>query len=142
MWQMFVPELIRASTSCGLIVFGVSKNIMLIFYRATIESILQYGITSWFGNLIVKSKTQIFNLVKTASKIMETPAPLNPQELFDQATISQAKTIQSDSSHLLYPEYILLNSGRRHRVSLCKHNRYTHSSPFQSSSSMRNGDQD
>ena len=81
MWQMFVPELIRASTSCGLIVFGVSKNIMLIFYRATIESILQYGITSWFGNLTVKSKTQISNLVKTAGKIIGTPALLNPQEL-------------------------------------------------------------
>lgn len=86
---------------------------MLIFFRATTESILRYGITNWFGNLTVKSKTQIFNLVKTAGTIMGTPAPLNPQDHFDQATISQAKSILSDSSHLLYPEYILLNSGRR-----------------------------
>ena len=93
-------------------VFGVCKNIMLIFYRATIETILRYGITSWFGNLTVKSKTQIFNLVKTAGRIMGTPAPLNPQELFDQATIMQAKTILSDNSHVLSSEFALLNSGK------------------------------
>ena len=108
-------------------VFGVSKNIMIIFYRATIESILRYGITSWFGNLTVKSKTQIFNLVKTVGKIIGTPVPLNPQELFEQTTIRQAQTILSDSSHPLHSEYSLLNSGRRYRVSLCKHNRYKHS---------------
>ncbi len=66
--------------------FGVCKNIMLIFYRATIESILRYGITSWFGNLNVKSKTLILNLVRVASKIMGH-SPLNPQELFDQASL-------------------------------------------------------
>ena len=69
--------------------FGVSKHIMLIFYRATIESSLRYGVTSSFGNLTVKSKTQIFDLVKTEGKIIGTPVPLNPQKLFDQATISK-----------------------------------------------------
>ena len=101
--------------------FRVSKHIMLIFSRVTIESILLYGITSWFGNLTVKSKTQIFNLVKTAGKMIGTPVPLNPQEFVDPATLSQAQTILSVSSDLLYSEYILWNSGRRYRVSLCKY---------------------
>lgn len=39
-------------------VFGVCKNIMLIFYRATIESVLRYGITCWFGNLTVKHRAE------------------------------------------------------------------------------------
>ncbi|XDV36635.1 hypothetical protein PO909_006381 [Leuciscus waleckii] len=108
-------------------VFGVCKNIMLIFYRATIESILRYGITSWFGNLTVKTKGQIFNLVRTAGKIMGTPAPLNPQEFFEQAIFNQAKNTVSDNSHVLFPEFDLLNSGKRYRVPLCKYNRYKRS---------------
>lgn len=107
--------------------FGVSKNIMLIFYRATIESIIRYGITSWFGNLTVKSKTQIQNLVKMAGKIMGFPAPLSPHHLFEQATVRQAENILSDTTHALTSEYVLLNSRRRFRVPLCKHNRFKHS---------------
>ena len=30
-----------------------SRNIMLTFYGASIESVLRYGISSWFGNLTV-----------------------------------------------------------------------------------------
>lgn len=36
-------------------------------------------ITSWFGNLMAKSKSQITSLVKTAGKILGTPVLLNPQ---------------------------------------------------------------
>lgn len=53
--------------------------------------------------------------------------PFNPQELFEQATIRQANVIASDCDHVLNGEYILLNSGRRFRLPLCKHNRYKHS---------------
>ena len=54
-WHTHVADVCTRTHQClhflhRLRVFGVSKNIMLIFYRATIESILRYGITSWFGN--------------------------------------------------------------------------------------------
>lgn len=76
---------------------------MLIFYRASIESVLRYGITSWFGNLLVKSKTQILNLVKTAGKIMGVAVPHGPQELHKQAVRRQTKSILADPTHVLYP---------------------------------------
>lgn len=98
---------------------------MSIFYCSAIESILSYGITSWFSNLAVKYKCEILNLVKTAGKIMGSTAPLTPQDLFELATIRQ--TIISDSTHALFPEFSLMNSGRRYRVPLCKHNRLKHS---------------
>ena len=31
--------------------FGVSTNILLLFYHATIESLIRYGIVSFYGNL-------------------------------------------------------------------------------------------
>ena len=108
--------------------FGVSKNIMLIFYRASIESILRYGITSWFGNLTVKYKSEILRLAKMAGKIMGMSAPpITPQVIFEQATIGQVKKIVSDPSHVLYPEYRLMPSGRRYEVHACRYNRYKHS---------------
>ena len=45
--------------------FGVN----VLFYRSIIESILHYGITVWFGNLSVQSKSQLFRLMRTAMKI-------------------------------------------------------------------------
>ncbi len=90
-------------------------------YRAAIESIFRHGMTSWFGNLTVKSKVQISSLVRTAGKIMGplNPASLNPQELFEQAICSQARNILTAKTHVLYPEYRLMNSGRRFRVEDC-----------------------
>ena len=37
--------------------FGVNEKIFVLFYRSIIESILCYGITVWFGNLFVQSKS-------------------------------------------------------------------------------------
>ena len=50
-------------------------NIMLIFYRVSIESILRYGIASWFVNLTVKFKSQIARVAKMAGKIMGMSSP-------------------------------------------------------------------
>ncbi len=55
---------------------------------------------------------------------MGTPAPLNPQKLFEQAICRQARSILSDKTHVLYPECRLMNSERRFRVPLCSYNRY------------------
>lgn len=61
--------------------FGVYKNMMLIFYSSAIEGILRYGITSKFGSLMVKTKLLHFqNLVKTASKIMYIHNINNPKK--------------------------------------------------------------
>jgi len=71
--------------------FGVSSNIMLIFYKATIESILRYGIVVWFGSLIVKLRAQINNLVRVAGKIMGTQTISSLQDIFEHCTLQQAK---------------------------------------------------
>ena len=108
--------------------FGVCRNIMLIFYRASIESIVRYGITSWFGNLSVKYKSEVFRLVKTAGKVMGMSAPpITPQVLFDESAIGQAKKIVSDPSHILHREYRLLPSGMRYETHKWHYNRYKYS---------------
>ena len=48
--------------------YGISSHIMMIFYRAIVESIIRYGITSWFGNLTVKLRSKLAGIHKTAMK--------------------------------------------------------------------------
>ncbi|KAK7889022.1 hypothetical protein WMY93_024582 [Mugilogobius chulae] len=48
-----------------------------------------------------------------------TSAPLSPQELYEQSMRRQTRNILLDPTHVLYPEYELLSSGRRYRVPLC-----------------------
>ena len=73
-----------------LCLFGVSSNMSIIFC-ATTESILRYSITSWFGNLRVKS--QKYKLVKTVSKTVGSPAPLTSQVQFEKATIRHSNSL-------------------------------------------------
>ena len=51
-------------------VHGVNKNVMVMFYRAAIESIIRYAITTWFGNLSIKLKSQLRSLINRAGKIL------------------------------------------------------------------------
>lgn len=102
---------------------------MLISDRAAIESILLHGITSWSS-----LKLKIFNLVKTAGKLVGTPTPLTPQDIFEQSTLWQADGFLSDPSRVSNSEYVpyilwyvLMNSGRTYMVPQCKHNCDKHS---------------
>ena len=103
--------------------YGVSSHIMMIFYRAIVESILRYGISSWFGNLTVKLKSKLAGMHKTAMKIVGRKEYEPIQSIYEQAVRKKAKKIISNSQHPLFPEYKTLPSGRRLRVPLCKSNR-------------------
>ena len=107
--------------------FGVDQKFMLLFYHAVLESIMRYGITAWYGNLTVQSKSQIARLVQTAMKIMGVKKHPSLQNIYEQSIIRQAKTIVSDPTHILHPELQLLPSGRRFRVPRSRLNRYKHS---------------
>ena len=64
-----------------LIVHGVDKSMMLWFYGAAIESIIHYGITTWFIKLSIKLKSQLQNLIKRAGKVIGMLPPSSPQEI-------------------------------------------------------------
>ena len=102
---------------------GVDKYIKMLFYRATIESIIRYGITTWFGNLTVRAKAQLQNLVKRAGKIMGTQPPSSLKEIFEDTVRKQGAKIATDPTHVLNMEYELLPPGKRYRVPFCRLNR-------------------
>jgi len=53
-------------------VFGLNQRILFLLYQSVFESLIRYGITAWYGNLTVqsKSKSKLARLVHTAQKII------------------------------------------------------------------------
>ena len=109
-----------------LSVFGVSQNIMFLFYQAVMQSIIRYGMTAWFGNLSTQSKSKLQHLVQTAIKVMGRTDKLS-QSICEQSVLRQARRVLSDPSHILQMEYKLLPSGRRHGIPQCKLNHFKYS---------------
>lgn len=54
---------------------GISRNAMVQFYRAAVESILTYAITVWFGNMSAEDRRQLDKVVRTASRIVGCDLP-------------------------------------------------------------------
>ncbi len=106
----------------GLRLHGVSRQIMLMFYWAILESILRYGVTIRFGNLTVQLKSRLTSMHKTAIKIIGKKEYEPIQSLYEQAVRKQATKIIVDSQHPLFSEYELMPSGRRFHVPKCKSN--------------------
>ena len=61
---------------------GVSTNLLLLLYRATTESLIRYGITSFYGNLSVQSKSQFLHITSTSSKTVGCTLSLTPGNLW------------------------------------------------------------
>ena len=98
---------------------GVNKEIMLLFYRAPNESLIRYGITTWFDNLPVKQKAQLQNLIGRAGKIIGMPPPSSLQEIFEETVRRQGRKIAGEPNHVLCSECELLPSGIRYRIPNC-----------------------
>ena len=107
--------------------FGVSTNIMILFYNAVLESLIRYGMAAWFGPLTVQLKSKVERLVKTAMKVMNRRDYPSLQSIFEKVMVNQAHKILDDPTHILHTEYELLPSGKRFRAISYKSNRFKQS---------------
>ena len=64
--------------------FGTNSRLHLLFYRATIESVIRYDKTSLYGNLSVQAKSQLRCITSTSSKNIGCTFSPSLQEIFDQ----------------------------------------------------------
>ena len=78
--------------------FGLSPHIMFTFHRATVESVLTFSVTVWFGTITVKEKLRLNRVVKTASRIIGRDLP-SLESLYQQRLLGRAIFICHDSSH-------------------------------------------
>ncbi len=103
--------------------FHVDRAIMKLFYCAFIESVLSFCMVTWFGNLSLKNRTALGQIVKWAGKLIgETQ--LSPEALYARQLQRLTGSILADRSHPLYGEFQILPSGRRYAVPRIKTKRY------------------
>ena len=55
----------------------VSPSILNLFYKSTIESILAFSITTWFGKLTKKDKHKLGKIVRKTKRLSVRPTPLD-----------------------------------------------------------------
>ncbi|KAK0143197.1 hypothetical protein N1851_018690 [Merluccius polli] len=103
--------------------YNLNSNLLLTFYRSSIESLLTYCITVWYGSCTVADRERLQRVVKAAQKIIGCPLH-SLMDIYTSCCLSRAKTITKDSSH---PGFDLLPSGRRYRCIRTKTNRFKNS---------------
>ncbi|KAK2175467.1 hypothetical protein NP493_729g00022 [Ridgeia piscesae] len=106
--------------------FGLTTQIMLIVYRAVIESVFTFSITVWFGSITVKEKLRLNRVEKTASRIIGRDLP-SLESLYQQRLLERAIRISHDSSHPAHDLFSPLPSSRRFRSIKTRTNRFSSS---------------
>uniref|UniRef100_A0A3P9M7M4 Reverse transcriptase domain-containing protein n=1 Tax=Oryzias latipes TaxID=8090 RepID=A0A3P9M7M4_ORYLA len=104
----------------------VSQELLVTFYRSTIESILSYGITVWFSHCTEAERQSLQRVVKTAQRIIGCPLP-SLKDIYQSRCLSRVTSITTNSTHSAFPLFELLPSGRRYRSIRTRTNRLRNS---------------
>ena len=94
--------------------FKLSAYILASFYRATIESVLTFSITVWYGSATEEQKARLQRVVKNASKIVGAELPAL-SDIYNQRVLKRGDKITKDIAHPANSLFQLLPSGRRYR---------------------------
>ena len=103
--------------------FGVSKLALTHFYRAAIESILSFSITSWYGALTERDKATLNKLVFTSSKIIGSPLD-SLDAIYKKRSDKKIRTILSNTDHPANCLLVPLPSGKRFQSLKARTNRF------------------
>ena len=94
---------------------GTRREVLMNFYRATVESVLTFSISVWYGGATQTDKKRLERVVKTASKIIGSDLP-SLESIFEKRLQARAGKIVRDAAHPAHSLFELLPSGRRYRT--------------------------
>ncbi|RXN23579.1 RNA-directed DNA polymerase from mobile element jockey-like protein [Labeo rohita] len=92
---------------------NLGSSLLLTFYRVSIESLLTYCITVWYGSCTMADRERLQRVVKAAQKIIGCPLP-SLLDIYTSRCLSRAENIIKHSSHPASDLFNLLPSGRRY----------------------------
>ncbi|KAI3367434.1 hypothetical protein L3Q82_026296, partial [Scortum barcoo] len=104
----------------------LSSDILVNFYRCTIESILTSCITVWYGSCSAADRKALQRVVKAAQRIAGAPLP-SIEDIYRKRCLKRAGKIIKDSSHPAHRLFTLLPSGKRYRSARTKITRFLNS---------------
>ena len=94
---------------------GVASDILEMYYRACIQSVLTLSFMCWYGSLGVRGKKVLNDDVNVCSKVVGKKQACM-QDLYERRLKRKARQIAGDQSHVLAKFFELLPSGRRYRT--------------------------
>lgn len=100
----------------------VDKVIISLFYKSTLESVLSFSITAWYGKLTCKDKNKLGRIVKKAGK--QGAETISLDNLYQTGTMKQVDRIMKDITHPLHNCYTHLRSGGRLALPMQRTDRY------------------
>jgi hypothetical protein len=103
--------------------FGLSKSMLLQFYRCVVESILTFSICVWFGTSTQQQKDRLERVVCTASRIIGCELP-SLASIYAKRLLSRSRKIVADTSHPASSLFEQLPSGCRFRSLRARTNRF------------------
>ena len=92
-------------------------------YRSLVESVLTFNIVSWYGNLSIKDRTRLAQIVNLAGKIVGLKQR-QLSEIYHQSLKRKANQIHKGQTHPLTTEFKILPSGRRLKVPFARKDSY------------------
>jgi len=102
--------------------FRVDRDMMLLFYHSSVESMLLFCCVAWYFSLSVTNKNRLSKIVNLASKV--AGHKLDSMAITcERRVLKKGIAINKDTSHPLYRAYELLPSGRRFRLPYFQTNR-------------------
>src|SRR4029434_1515864 len=117
---------------------NLSPQILVNFYRCTIESILTNCISVWYGSCSVADRKTLQRVVKTAQCITGSPLP-TIEAVQRKRCLRKVRSIEKDSSSPNHRLFALLPSGRRYRALRSQTSRLRNSF-FPAAVTLRHGD--
>ncbi len=104
----------------------LSVIFLLLIYQSIIEPVLMYGAVCFFHMLTVVNRNKLLNIPNLASRIICIPTP-KLSDCITSATIRKAHIIQNDTDPPLHRYLIILPSGRRYRLPMCRRTNFSKS---------------
>uniref|UniRef100_A0A8C7XFZ3 Reverse transcriptase domain-containing protein n=1 Tax=Oryzias sinensis TaxID=183150 RepID=A0A8C7XFZ3_9TELE len=104
---------------------NLDPSLLTTFYRTSIESLLTYCITVWYGSCTMADRERQ-RLVKAAQRIIGSPLPFL-SDIYSSRCLSRAGKIIKDSSHPGSRLFDLLPLGRHYRSIRSRTNRLENS---------------
>lgn len=118
-WSLNTSTLVKKAHQCLFFLrrlkkINLSPQILVNFYRCTMESILTSCITVWYGSCSVSDRKRLQRVVKTAQRITGSSLPAI-DTVQSMQRLRKARSITKDRSHPNHRLFALLPSGRRYR---------------------------
>jgi hypothetical protein len=106
-----------------LVSLRVSQEILTLFYKTIIESVLSFCIIAWFGSSNKKDQKKMYKVIRYAKRVgIETE---NLVDICNKYKFKMTVKIIKDEEHPLHDQFVFLRSGKRLMSPKQRTNRYS-----------------